>query len=104
MSIKTKIASLNLCLGLRNKKEEVKRLIIENEIDILCLQETEIPSNYPTSLLTFSGFNFECESNDLKSRCGIYIANNISYVRRNNIEINNIHVMVIDLSDPPKQD
>ena len=102
MLIKTKIASLNLCLGLRNKKEEVKRLIIENEIDILCLQEIEIPSNYPTSLLTFSGYNFECENNDLKARCGIFISNSVSYVRRLDIETKNVHVIIIDLNDQPK--
>ena len=86
MSVKTNIASLNLCWGLKNKKDEVKRLMIDNEIDILCLQETEIQSNYPTSLLSFSGFNFECENNDLKVRCGIYISNSISYVRWLDIE------------------
>ena len=97
-----KIATLNLCLGLKNKKEEVKRLIIENKIDVLCLKEKKIPNNFPVNKLTFSGYNYECECNDVKLRCGIYIANNISYVRRNDIEINNIHVMVIDLNDPPK--
>ena len=52
MSHDTKIATLNLCLGLRSKKKEVKRLIIENNIDILCVQETKIPSSYPVELLT----------------------------------------------------
>ena len=50
-----KIASLNLCLGLKNKKESVKRLIIENDIDIMCMQETEVPVDFPTDLLTFKG-------------------------------------------------
>ena len=45
------IATLNLCLGLKNKKEEIKRLIIDNKIDILCTQETELESNYPTNIL-----------------------------------------------------
>ena len=52
-----KIATLNLCLGLKNKKEAVKKLIVDNEIEILCLQETEIPVSYPIGLLTFKGFN-----------------------------------------------
>ena len=96
---KITIASLNLCLGLKNKKEEVKRLIIENEIDILCVQETEIQLDYPINLLTFSGYNYESESNNLKARCGIYVANSISYVRRHEMETKNIHVMIIDLND-----
>ena len=96
---KITIASLNLCLGLKNKKEEVKRLIIENEIDILCVQETEIQPDYPINLLTFSGYNYESESNNLKARCGIYVANSISYVRRHEMETKNIHVMIIDLND-----
>ena len=96
---KITIASLNLCLGLKNKKEEVKRLIIENEIDILCVQETEIQLDYPINWLTFSGYNYESESNNLKARCGIYVANSISYVRRHEMETKNIHVMIIDLND-----
>ena len=95
-----KIATLNLCLGLRNKKEEVKRIIIENKIDILCVQESEIPCNFPIELLTFSGYGYESEFNNIKSRCGIFISNNISYVRRLDIEIQNMHVIVIDLKDP----
>ena len=78
MNTTTKIATLNLCLGLRSKKDEVKRLILENNIDILCVQETEIPKNYPVELLTFKGYNYENESNDVKSRCGIYVKESIS--------------------------
>ena len=76
----TKIATLNLCLGLRSKKDVVKILIKENKIDILCVQESEIAKGCPVELLSFEGYNYENESNDLKSSCGIYIANNISYV------------------------
>jgi exonuclease III len=63
-----KIASLNLCLGLKNKKESVKRLIIENDIDIMCMQETEVPVDFPTDLLMFKGYCYENESNQFKSR------------------------------------
>ena len=41
-----KIATLNLCLGLKNKKLDVENLLSENKINILCLQEVEIESNY----------------------------------------------------------
>ena len=68
-----KIATLNLCLGLKNKKENVKKMIMDNDIDILCLQETEVTKYFPIDLLTFKGFNYENESNTLKSRCGVYL-------------------------------
>ena len=41
-----KIATWNLRLRLKNKKEELKRLLKENGIDIMCLQETEIETEY----------------------------------------------------------
>ena len=102
MSSAIKIATLNLCLGLKNKKESVKGLILENEIEILCLQETEIEPGYSTELLAFKGYSFENELNNNKSRCGIYVSNKISYVRRSDIEIENLHVMIIDLNDKYK--
>ena len=39
------ISTLNLCLGLKNKKLLVKKILEENDIDdidVLCMQETEI--------------------------------------------------------------
>ena len=99
MSCAVKIATLNLCLGLKNKKEAVKRLIIENKIDILCVQETEIPFDYPCDLLTFKGFNYENENNTVKSRCGIYISNEIAYVRKTELESVDSHVVIIELND-----
>ena len=94
-----KIATLNLCLGLRSKKDEVKRLVIDNEIDVLCVQETEIPNDYPVELLTFKGYGYESELNCVKSRCGIYVSNKVSYLRRHDLEVINMHVMIIDLND-----
>lgn len=102
MSAIKRIASLNLCLGLRNKKEMVKNLVKENEIDILCLQETEIPVDYPIDLLTFMGYSYESESNLYKMRCGMYLSNNVSYVRRNDLEVSNMHVIIIDINDQRK--
>ena len=102
MNYKTKIATLNLCLGLKSKKDEVKTLITENDIDILCVQESEIPKNYPIELLTFKGYNYENELNDVKSRCGIYVKNCISYVRRNDLETKNLHANIIVINDSKK--
>ena len=99
MSESIKIATLNLCLGLKNKKEEVKRLVTSNNIDILCLQETDIPDNFPVEMLTFRGYNYENEFNAVKSRCGIYVSNKIMYVRRHELEVQGIHAIILDLKD-----
>ena len=47
-----KIDTLNLCLGLKNKKLQVKNLVTLADIDILFLQESEIEPNYDTVLTT----------------------------------------------------
>ena len=99
MNVTTKIATLNLCLGLRSKKDEVKKLIDINNIDVLCLQETEIPVDFPVELLSFKGYNYESENNVVKSRCGMYISDKISYVRRSDLESVGTHVIIVDLND-----
>ena len=102
MTCTIKIATLNLCLGIKNKKNAVKKLIEEDKIDILCLQETELQNDFPIKLLTFRGYNYENESNTTKSRCGIYVSNKISYIRRDDLEITNMHVMIVNLNDKNK--
>ena len=42
VKMEVKIATLNLCLGLKNKKLEIENLLLQNDIDILCLQEVEL--------------------------------------------------------------
>ena len=84
MSIK--IATLNLCLGLPNKKNDVKKLIAENSIDILCMQETEIDPNMNIELLGFPGYSIEAESSDTKIRTAIYVKNGVNYTRRKDLE------------------
>ena len=41
-----KIATLNLCLGLKFKKDLVKEILQTNKIDILSLQETELENGF----------------------------------------------------------
>ena len=41
-----KVGSLNLGLGLKNKRLEIERIMKSNEIKILRLQEIELESNY----------------------------------------------------------
>ena len=96
-----KFATWNLCLGLSNKKDIVTSYLKLNNVDICCLQETEISPNFPENILSTDGYNLELELNDNKKRAGIYVKNNVKYKRREDLEIKNHHLVVIDiLCDP----
>ena len=97
LTMKIKIGTLNLCLGLSNKKTLVKQLIIENEIDLLCLQETELDVNLDHDLMSFNKYNYESENNLIKSRVGCYINCDLNYVRRRDLEVEGSHLIIIDL-------
>jgi hypothetical protein len=81
-----KIASLILCLMLMNKKDLVKGMILQENIDILCLQEGELEINVGHKLLSFFSYNHESKINSKHSRVGCYINSNISYVSRIDLE------------------
>ena len=66
LTMTIKISTLNLCLGLRNKKLLVKNLLDENDIDILCMQETEVSGDINTKELVTSRLCLELESNSVK--------------------------------------
>ena len=100
MNLKTKnitIATWNLCLGLRNKKDYVSKIINEHKLDIVCLQETEIEPNYPLKILSFKGYDYLTENNSEKARTGIYINSNIPYLRRIDLEKPDCGIIIIDL-------
>ena len=77
MSTAIKISSLNLCLRLQAKKNIVKQTVLHEEIDIMCMQETEINFNLDHKLLSFPGFSIETENNSQISRVAFYINNRI---------------------------
>ena len=76
-----KIATLNLCLGLKFKKDLAKNILLENDIDVLSMQETEIESDFDFELLNIPGYSFEFEVNNVKSWVGSDIKNTIKYER-----------------------
>ena len=84
------------------KKNVVKELIKEENIDILCLQETELDSNLNHDLLSFPQYCFESEINNDRSRVGIYIRDNINYIRRTDLEGDNNHIVVLDVESKRK--
>ena len=97
MNSDLKIGTWNLCLGLPNKKDIVKNYIKTEAIDVCCLQETEIPKDYPRALLSFSDYKIEIEGNQQKKRTAIYINDKIKYERREDLEGINSHIIVIDI-------
>ena len=88
------IATLNLCLGLKGKKDLVKDILISNKIDILAMQEIEIESGFDEKTLSIPGYILETENNDLKKRTGFYISTSVKYSRKNNLEGRNNHLVV----------
>ena len=96
-----KIATWNLCLGLSNKKDIVCDYLAVNDVGICCLQETEIPMNFPEDILNCNNYVLELEQNTEKKRAGIYIRKDVKYVRRTDLERENFHIVVIDVTASP---
>ena len=94
-----KIATLNLCLGLKFKKQMVEQILSVNNINILCMQEVEIENGFDTNLLSMKGFELEIENNSIKSRSGIYITENLKYTRKRNLEGKDSHLVIIDFEE-----
>ena len=92
----TKLATWNLCLGLKKKKDYVLDILRREKIDICCLQEIEIASDFPVVALSSQDYIFESETNDVKSRTGVYIRSNINYERRRDLEGSNNGIIIID--------
>ena len=97
-----RIATLNLCLGLKYKKDLIKDLLYKNSIDILLMQEIELEADFNVELMNIPGYMFESEKNNFKKRVGIYIKNSTKYVRCGNLEGENAHIMVIDVENGKK--
>ena len=93
------LATLNLCLGLKYKKDLVKDVLISNDLDILAMQETEVEQNVDWNLLGIKGYVLELENNTYKSRVGFYIKDTVKYVRCPNLEGQNSHLIVIDINN-----
>ena len=97
MAKQLKVATLNLGLGLKNKKDLVKELLMSNEIDILAMQEIELESNFDCNLLSIPGFTLETENTRNKKRVGIYIRNNVKYERCTLLEEEDNNLVIIDV-------
>ena len=97
MTSNLKLATWNLCLGIINKKDIVKKTILENKIDVCCMQEVEMPCGYPSDLMSFPGYVIEVENNDTKSRVAMLIKSNLKFTRKNNLDGTNSNIMIVDI-------
>ena len=81
-----KIATWNLCLGIFHKKDYVRNILEENQIDVISLQETEISKDTDLENLKIKGYTLEVEENNEKMRIASYIKNGLHYRRRHDLE------------------
>ena len=77
-----KVATWNIWLGLKNKKDYVYEKLLQEKIDICALQEVEVDKTYPHSLLTSKDYTIEIEQASAKARNAFVINKRINYTRR----------------------
>ena len=92
-----KIATLNVCLGLTNKKDLISDILNVNKIDILCIQESEI-ENINVSFLGIKNYVLEISNCTPKSRTCVYIKENIPYKRLVFDNADNVEILAIDFN------
>jgi hypothetical protein len=100
-SIQTKVTS-TFIVGLFSKKDYVKSLLYENDIDILNLQETELGPKIDLNNLNIKGYVLEVETNEKKKRVATYIKTSVQYKRRNNLEKPNLHLIKPNIQASPQ--
>ena len=92
------MATCNICLGLTNKTDLVINELRRLNISICCLQEVELPYDYPKDNLATKDFKIKVETNALKAITAIYIKDNIEYTRMNNIEEPGLGIIILDIN------
>ena len=83
MTRKLKIGSWNVCNGLASKLDYVRTAIMEYDLDILMVQETELPVDCPENIYYVQGYKTELSviSSGCKTRMICYIRENVNYQR-----------------------
>ena len=78
----------------------IKNLVLQNDIDIIFMQETEIEHGFDIELLNIPGFKLEVENNERKCWVATYLSNNVKYNRRHDLEGVNSHLQIFDIFYP----
>lgn len=94
-----KLCTWNVCLGVRCKLSIIKELLIENDIDVLCVQEAEIKQDETLDAYQIQDYSLETEivSSNYKIRTLMYIKCTIPYRRLCNLENSDTHIIIIKL-------
>ena len=61
------------------------------------MQEVEIEKDFDCKIIKIPGYVLELEDNQDKKRVGVYIKENLKFLRRTDLEVVNTHEMVIDI-------
>jgi endonuclease/exonuclease/phosphatase family metal-dependent hydrolase len=69
----------NLCLGLQYKLNYVREILIKDDVDILCLQETEIEEGLDMNVLKINGYELETNLADNTIRTAVNIKTTLNY-------------------------
>jgi hypothetical protein len=93
-----RIATWNLCLGISNKRDYIRSILIQEKIDILNMQETELDPQTDSCALDIRRYRLELEINEYKIRTRIYISNKLKCTRKADLELANCHIIVLDLN------
>jgi hypothetical protein len=56
--------------------------------------------NFDHNLMSFSGFFYESEKNNIRSRVGCYVNADLSYIRRPDLGGLNSHLVILDIMGP----
>jgi endonuclease/exonuclease/phosphatase family metal-dependent hydrolase len=96
------VCTWNLCLGLQYKLSYVREILIQDDIDMLCLQETEIEEGLDINVLEINGYELETDLADNIIRTAVYIKTTLNYERMMNLGLNqNIIVLKIIQKNMP---
>ena len=81
-----------VCIGLLNKKDTVKNLMILNKNDVICQQEVETNANVPDNELTIGSYNSE-----IRQEKQFMFMSKLHYRRRQDLEGTNNGLVIINL-------
>ena len=98
-----RIGTWNVCNGLARKKDYVKRILDENDLDVLFIQEAEITKETPTSILMVGGYEIEISRSNSKARLACYIKTGVNYKRITEKENTNVLKLEIERNNKVTQ-
>ena len=79
-----------------NKKDILTDYLENNDISVCCMQETEVPANFPAETLSCNNYVCELEQSYGKRRAGIFLRAGIEYQRRTDLEEKDCHIVIVD--------